>query len=119
MYKYDLSRTSHEMVVQLPHECFVEEMTENRHAAEGPLDPEWTEAYRQHPVVLRNPEATVMPYVFDLDCISFTNTDCLLGMFVYSLHSLKRHLCCVIRKSNFCTCGCRGWCTLFPIFAAL
>jgi hypothetical protein len=52
------------MVVQLPHECFVEEMRENPHAAEGPLDPEWTEQYRQHPVVLRNQVATVMPYVF-------------------------------------------------------
>lgn len=117
--KYDLSRTSHKMVVQLPHECFVEEVTENLHAATGPLDPEWTEQYRQHPVVLRNPGATVMPYAFYLDGISFTNTDSLLGMFVYSLYSLKRHLCCVIRRSNFCKCGCKGWCTLFPIFSVL
>ena len=37
---YDQSRTSHEMVVQLPRECFVEEMTKNLHAAVGPLDSE-------------------------------------------------------------------------------
>ena len=60
--KYDLSRTSHEMVVQLPHECFVEEMTKNLHAAVGPLDSEWTKAYLEHPVVLRSPGKTVMPY---------------------------------------------------------
>jgi hypothetical protein len=100
------------MVVQLPHECFLEEMRENPHAAEGPLDPEWTEQYRQHPVVLRNQVATVMPYAFYLDGISFTNSDSLLGMIVYSLH---RHLCCVIRRSNFCCCGCKG----YPIFAVL
>jgi hypothetical protein len=117
--KYDLSRTTHEMVVQLPHEEFANEVAEDPSAASGPFDPEWTAAYREHPTVTSNPGATVMPYAFYLDGISFTRTDTLLGIFVYSLHTLKRHLCCVLRRSNFCKCGCKGWCTLYPVFAML
>ena len=37
----------------------------------------------------------------------------------YNLVNNKRHVVCVIRKSSLCKCGCRGWCTLFPVFQML
>jgi hypothetical protein len=117
--KYDLSRTMHDVLVQLPHEELSKEVALNPSAATGPLDPEWTDAYRVHPVVVAHPESKVIPLAFYLDGISFTKSDTLLGIFVYSLHSMSRHLVAVLRKSHFCRCGCKGWCTLFPMFAAI
>ena len=117
--KYDLSRSSHDMVINVPHEQFVNEVCADPHAASGPLDPEWTQACHEHAVVRANPGNVVMPYAFYLDGISFTKNDSLLGMFVYSLYTFKRHLCMVFRRSNMCKCGCRGWCTLFPAFVVL
>eukprot|EP00969_Alexandrium_andersonii_P121853 5387748-Alexandrium_andersonii.AAC.1 len=28
----------------------------------------------------------------------------------------RRHLCAVLRKSEMCKCGCRGWCSVFSVF---
>ena len=38
---------------------------------------------------------------------------------VENLISGERHLVCAVRKSHMCRCGCRGWCTLYPIFCNL
>ena len=38
---------------------------------------------------------------------------------MYNLVSRKRHLLLSIRRLMFCRCGCRGWCSLFPLFTAL
>ena len=117
--KYDMSRTAHEMVINVPHEEFATEVSENPGAASGHLDPEWSEDYQDHPVVKANPGQRIMAFAFYLDGISFTKNDSLLGLYVYSLHSFKRHLCMVFRRSHVCKCGCKGWCTLYPAFLVL
>lgn len=117
--KYDESRSIHSMVVQVPHEELWKEVELDPSAANGPADPEWTDAYLSHPVVRAHPGETVMAYAFYLDGISFTRTDSILGLFIYSLHTLKRHLVAVLRRSQMCKCGCRGWCSLFPIFSMM
>ena len=117
--KHDMSRSVHPMMVQLPHVQLAEEVASNPRAASGPLEAEWTEAFSRHPVVLENPSKVVMPYALYMDGVSFTLKDSMLGIFVYSLHTLKRHLCCVLRRSYLCKCSCHGWCTLYPIFRVL
>lgn len=117
--KHDMSRTTHAMPIQLPHEALAGEAAENPDALTGPTDPEWTEAYLNHPVVRANPGRPVMPIALYLDGISFTRVDSLLGVFVYSLHTLKRHLVAVLRRSEMCKCGCKGWCSLYPVFAVV
>jgi hypothetical protein len=107
------------MVMQLPHEALSDEVASNPEAAKLELDPEWTDGYRSHRVVRMHPDRQVIPYALYMDGISFTNTDSLLAFFVYSLITRKRHLCAIVRKSAFCRCGCRGWCTLYPILRAL
>lgn len=118
--KYDQARSIHQMVVHLPHEQLAAEVAQQPVAAEL-ADEEWTAAYHEHPVVVdsKGTGTPVIPYALYLDGISFTRTDSLVGIFIYSLVTLKRHLCVVLRKSHFCQCGCRGWCTLHPIFSAL
>jgi len=45
-----------------------------------------------------------------------TTRDGVLGIFMYNLVSFKRRLIAVVRKSSLCRCGCKGWCTLHPIW---
>ena len=45
--------------------------------------------------------------------------DAILGIWVRSLTTQRRHLLCSIRVQRMCRCGCRGWCTLHPIMSAL
>ena len=40
----------------------------------------------------------------------------MLGVFVYNMVTGHRCLIIVIRKSELCKCGCRGWCTLHVAF---
>jgi len=117
--KCDAYRTNHDMVIQLPHEVLHDEIKNNPQATEVELEPEWTEAYETHPVVQSHPDRGVVPYAMYLDGISFTKTDSLLGVFVYSLITLTRHLVAVFRKSHLCRCGCKGWCSLYPVFRVL
>lgn len=61
----------------------------------------------------------VLPVAIYLDGISLTRNDSILGVFVYSLVSMRRHLVAVLRKSFLCKCGCGGRCTMWPIFAIM
>lgn len=115
--KYDLSRTLHPMPVRLPHEELAEEVLANPACLQGPICE--TAAYKSHPVVRANPGVPVMPVALYLDGIAFTKRDSMLGIFVYSLITMKRHLCMVLRRSHLCKCGCKGFCSLFPVFEAL
>lgn len=115
--KYDLARTVHEMVVRLPHEELAREVRDQPDCVTGPVCE--TAAFKAHPVVRGHPGVPVMPVALYLDGISFTRRDSLLGIFVYSLVSMRRHLCAVLRRSHLCRCGCKGWCSLYPVFEAL
>ena len=35
---------------------------------------------------------------------------------MYNMLKGDRHLVAVLRKAQLCRCGCRGWCTYFPLF---
>ena len=55
-------------------------------------------------------------YDIYMDGVPTTRRDGVFGVWVRLLVSDKRHLCVVMQKSRLCRCGCRGWCTFFPIF---
>ena len=79
----------------------------------------WPPAYTQHERARASPHDVVLPCALYLDGVPMTRTDGVLGFTFYDLVSQKRHLCAVIRKAEMCTCGCRGWCSLWPIWNAL
>lgn len=60
-----------------------------------------------------------------LDGIRFTRsdrtgkTDSLSAYFAHTFKSKRRHPLAVLRKSQLCRCGCRGWCSQYPIMLAL
>ena len=121
--KYEVSRECQELVVTPPHEALDGELGQDV----GALDEikaslkagDWPAAYWNHPVVVANPGVAVVPMALYLDAVPTTKKDAALGFFVYSLVSMKRHLCAVLQKSSLCKCGCRGWCTLFPVWQML
>ena len=106
-------------MARVPHEEIAQELAENPAAGTGAPEHEWSAAFRNHPVTRANTGKTLIPLALYLDGIAFGVRDSLLGIFVFNLYTLKRHLCMVVRRPNFCRCGCKGWCTLFPIFSCL
>lgn len=75
-------------------------------------------SYASHPVVVAAGLVGIVAHavVVYLDGVPTIRRDGVLGIFAYFWITGKRHLITIIRKSRLCRCGCRGWCTLFPVF---
>ena len=120
--KYDASRGRMKLPMQLPHEVFSTEMETDPDLLDKletkMAETEWAEAYKEH-VVTKSSPRPALPCSLYLDGVAVTHRDGVLGIWVYNLISERRHLCCVIRKSSFCKCGCRGACTLYPVMKTL
>ena len=76
-------------------------------------------SYDNHPVVLANPDRPVWPVALYVDGVPFAKKDSLLLFVVYNMISDARHVVAILRKSDLCKCGCRGWCSIYPIFCFL
>jgi hypothetical protein len=81
---------------------------------------ELPQAYFDHPVKQRAPPgSSVFPWVLYIDGVKFQRTDGLLRFSLCSLITGISHLNVVLRKSELCACGCRGWCTIFGVMLML
>lgn len=58
----------------------------------------------------------VLPLALYLDGVPMTKRDGVLGIWMYNLVSMKRHLVAVLRKSSMCKCGCHGWDSLHAVW---
>ena len=56
-----------------------------------------------------------MPCTLYIDGVPYSLSDSAVGIWIYTNISKRRHLIGVIRKRLLCSCGCRGWCTYWPI----
>jgi len=121
----DASRSVELVPTNPPHEALTEEvelvgidrMQELLRAAirEDHLPP----AYYDNDIVKENPPGTVHPCIIYVDAVPFTRTDGALGFYCYNLLTQARILCAVLRKTELCACGCKGWCTFFQVFLML
>ena len=76
--------------------------------------------YFNHPAVFgASAESMPHPYCIYLDAVAYTRADEVLGVFAYFVLTGRRHLLFCIRKSEVCNCGCKGYCSLFPILDVL
>ena len=120
--KFDAARSKLQLPMILPHEALAADMEENSHVLDqletAMADTEWADVYRSHPVVT-SATRTVLPCSLYLDGVAVTNRDGVLGIWCYAMISEKRHLITVLRKSSLCKCGCRGQCTLHPVFKTI
>ena len=121
--KFDVSRNVHDIPVALAHEALHDELTGAPQVLEDlqslvdrdALPPTHT----THPVVAAAHGATVVPLAFHCDGAPFAKKDGFLAFWIQNLISGSRTLACVLRKSSLCQCGCRGYCTLFPVLNVL
>ena len=59
------------------------------------------------------------PIALYFDAMPYIKRDGVLAVVVVNILSGVRHLVGVLRKSTFCRCGCRGWCSIWPFLANL
>eukprot|EP00959_Pyramimonas_sp_CCMP1952_P154689 3236308-Pyramimonas_sp.AAC.1 len=81
-------------------------------------------AYAQHPKVVdmsMREMARPVPIALYLDGVAYQSqaagrNDSVLGLWTINLLSGRRHFMAAIKNRDYCTCGCRGICSLYPLF---
>jgi hypothetical protein len=124
--KTEMSRTVHTIQVMPPHEILAEAMQAPAYlekVGEFLASTTMPPAYEEHVVVRsarqEDPEAVVVPLCLYMDAVPYSQTDSVLGVWVECLATSRRWLCAVLRKRHVCKCGCKGWCSYYPLFAML
>ena len=84
----------------------------------------WTPLQDSHPVVVAARAKGVHASRIRrgglyMDAAGFTKHEGFEGLFFNDLETGKRGLCAVVRKSELCNCGRRGFCTLWPLHEAV
>ena len=117
--RVDASRRLDDMATIPPHEHFAKEFADvdvlrklEKRLREETLPP----FIADHPSIKGQEPGTVHPIAVYLDGVSFQRQDSVFGLRCYHVLTGRRHLISVIRRSETCTCGCSGWCTLHPVF---
>ena len=78
------------------------------------------DVYAEHPVVLGKADGEIVwAYALYVDGFSYRSHDNIIAYWVHSLPTRRRHLVAVVRAQELCSCGCRGWCTVYPIWLML
>lgn len=122
--RHEAARVWQTVPMVLPHEAFSIELAEwpepvaelDRALAAKELPP----IYFDHPAVRSAPDGVrVLPVSIYVDGVAYQRLDSCLGLWAYFSLSGRRHLLCVLRKSEACTCGCRAWCSLHPIWQVI
>jgi hypothetical protein len=113
--KHSCGRTVHQIAARPPHEIMHDEIVANPDLLAKAATARWPASYSQHRVA-RATARPAMPIAFYMDGCQFTKVGASVLVFVVvSLVSGAQHLSCVLRKKEMCKCGCRGWCSLWPI----
>jgi hypothetical protein len=121
--KRDLDRSEFVLPVRPPQECIHEELEKDPSISvrlqaaidEGLLPP----SYSSHPVVLNNPGELILPLIIYLDGVAYSLRDSVIGVWIYNMITGRREVIALLRKRVQCKCGCKGWCTWFPILTFL
>ena len=121
----DASRSLELVPVLPPHEAISAEVNYDgvehmqQLLAQAIADNKLPPAYFENDIVKENPAGTVLPIILYVDAVPFSRTDAAIGFFIYNLLTLQRSLSVVLRKTELCQCGCRGWCTFYIVFSML
>jgi hypothetical protein len=118
--KHSRERAVQTVRVVPPHECLHNEIVRDPAILQQIRPDEWPPSFHDHPVIRNAPPASVIPIAFYMDAAQYTKGGAAVVVFVVcNLISGARHLAAVLKKKDFCRCGCRGWCSLRPVFAFL
>jgi len=115
----DASRVNMEVPMKLAYEVFISD-NNSEGVDVGKLGAmQLPPIYHNHKVVRSNPGCAVIPAALYLDGVPFTRQDGVLGFWCHNLLTNARHCLVVLRKSEMCACGCRGWDSLYVVWAVL
>ena len=117
-------RVVHDLQVFVPHEMVDEDLR----LREGLFSADLHDAidsnavsrrYNQHPLIVGQPpgSAPVAPFDLFVDGVAYSLTDSVIGFWLINQITGKRILFCVVRKKILCSCGCKGWCSMYPVLA--
>ena len=116
--KHNVERTVINVSVAPPHECLHREYTEDPDLTAKAKDIEWPPSVLEHKV-FKGSGGTAVPLALYVDAAEYSTQGSILLFVICNLVSGARHLACVVKKKDFCRCGCRGWCSLKPIMDLL
>ena len=116
-HRCDSSRVVMKMPTTPPHAHLSLEWAQHKETLRGALAcSEQPPCYLAHRIYRQAPaNVFVWPFSIYLDGVQFTREDSVLGIWVICHITFRRFLVCSLRKSELCTCGCRGWCSLRPL----
>ena len=126
VYAKGVGRTTKRMPTLPPHETIQHQCEHTPALAPDVLSVddeflEWHDIYEWHPGVRAcKPELPLLCAMYS-DGIRFTRSDrtgkadSLDGFFFHLVPQGRRHSVAFLRKSELCRCGCRGWCSVYPI----
>jgi hypothetical protein len=110
--------------IRLPSQIFSESYSDAEHVEPPGCDPSVVSLFPNHPVVRRGLDAglhwsRILPLVLYTDGVKYSTRDSFVGFYVTNYRNMEMYLCALFRKEDACKCGCRGWCTMFPILLEL
>ena len=115
-------RVSFDILVNNPHECLMQDFETDEQISrmsyllqEAKRNRDLPECYYDNPIVQRYPDHDVYPLGIYVDGVPYSKTDGVVAFWLVNLLTQKRDILCIVRKRIVCACGCRGWCTFFPI----
>lgn len=107
----------------VPHEALAREVAADPGIQSRVQQHAWPAVYNSHALV-RAAEAEgrqkPIPVSLYVDGVRYTaplagRSDSIVGFWLINMLTEKRHLFAVIRSHDMCRCGCRGWCTVYPV----
>ena len=106
--------------IQLPHESIARELARepSLYSVRGKDPKEWDiPLFTQHPVVQRHGKEAVSPISLYSDAVVYgSDNDSLYIAYWQSMFDKRRHVIFAVMKSTLCQCGCRGRCSLEPLW---
>ena len=82
---------------------------------EDPWSPLYTDAISEGVRARGGQWTDVQLYSLYWDGVRYTTRDQFIAFYYNDLRAQKTYLCWLVRKLDLCKCGCRGWCTMFPL----
>ena len=117
--KHSGSREVCQVSVIPPHEVVHRELVEDPDILVQARQQTWPPAFYEHKVAKQCAEHPV-PLALYLDGAQYNKSGASVVVFVVcNLASGSRHLVAVLKKRDFCRCGCRGWCSIRPVMEML
>ena len=119
-HKFDVSRTVHDNVVLAPHELLHSEVLSAgaEKIQTSITEKQWPPIYWEHDLVQTaqdNKEDLPIPLSVYVDGVPYSRNDSFLGFWTENLATGARNLVALLRKSDLCRCGCKAWCSIFPV----